>query len=125
MPIATIRADLERTGSVNLTIENIFEGRLVAPPQEEEYIPEPAPAHEHHHDSHSSPRSSPPTRRGQLTLSEEIEQIESSLVDVPAGFGSSPSERQRMLEQRKQAMQQRGRLYVSCCLRSLSSLVTV
>ena len=112
IPLHVIRADLERTGSVNLTIENIFEGRLVAPPAHVEMAMNEPPAPAHHNVPRSPsqpPRVSPP-RTDQQAIQEEIEQIESSLLEVPSGFGSSPSERQRMLELRKQAMQQRGRL---------------
>merc|ERR1711879_999874 len=44
------------------------------------------------------------------SLSEEILRLESSLVDIPSGYGSSASERQKRLETRKKALQQQSRL---------------
>merc|ERR1712137_1317869 len=113
IPLQLIRADLERTGSVNLTIENIFEGRLVVP-EGRNQMPmgePPPPAHHHAPRGNSSSARTSPVHSDQA-IQDEIEQIEATLLDVPSGFGSSPSERQRTLELRKQAMQQRGRLAV-------------
>lgn len=109
VPADVIRQDLEMTGSVNLTITNIFEGRVQIPEPVEE---DEAPVHQ------ASPTRSFSADRLEEEdihgLSEEITRLESSMMDVPAGFGSSAADRQKRLEARKKALQQQSRLYVSC-----------
>lgn len=112
VPEHIIAADLAATGSANLTISNIFEGRID--------IPEPVPEPQHNHAPPAEPirRTNSPsisslssfenTDLGSLT--EEIEKLERSLLPVPSGFASSASERHNLLEQRKEAMKQQSRL---------------
>ena len=103
VPARLVQEDLRETGSINRTIENIFEGRLIVP--EEPDFPEHRPL------SPARGGATPFTRMDAPTsINEEIERLESTLLVAPTGFASSASERQKLLDERKKALQQKSRL---------------
>eukprot|EP00339_Tiarina_fusa_P011527 CAMPEP_0117075926 /NCGR_PEP_ID=MMETSP0472-20121206/53534_1 /TAXON_ID=693140 ORGANISM="Tiarina fusus, Strain LIS" /NCGR_SAMPLE_ID=MMETSP0472 /ASSEMBLY_ACC=CAM_ASM_000603 /LENGTH=256 /DNA_ID=CAMNT_0004801639 /DNA_START=728 /DNA_END=1496 /DNA_ORIENTATION=- len=109
VPDEIIRQDLAITGSVNMTVANIFEGRVQIP--EPADIPEGAPVVPQDSAVRRSLSMSSDVEVDDVhSLSEEILRLESSLVDIPSGYGSSASERQKRLETRKKALQQQSRL---------------
>jgi len=107
VPADTIRQDLAITGSVNFTVSNIIEGRIQIPPEDNAQV-NPIP---HASRQREMPAGEKPVQIDDAhTLSEEIMKLESSLLPVPSGYGSSASERQKMLAARKKALQQQSKL---------------
>ncbi|XP_071054003.1 E3 ubiquitin-protein ligase AMFR-like [Onthophagus taurus] len=103
IPIPTIIEDLRVTRSVELTVENIIDERLVVPPRlREEQMEE--------NNSNSlleSLSQTSTTSKGWEDLSENIETEDSA--SLAGRFSKSPEERERILNKRKEQMRQLAR----------------
>ncbi|XP_075217493.1 E3 ubiquitin-protein ligase AMFR-like [Lycorma delicatula] len=89
IPISVIIEDLHQTRSVELTVENVLDGRLVAPLQPPELPPAPVTS------------SSPPVN---WPSSDELVDSEEEPVNLGGRFSKSSSERERILHLRKEKL---------------------
>jgi hypothetical protein len=103
IPVEVIRADLLITRSAPRTIDNILEGRIV--------VPDDVP----HVDHHPAPAANPPAVNNppnldSLSTVNINSEIENAVSSIPAGFASTPAEREKNLRARKLALQQQSKL---------------
>lgn len=104
VPEAWVVQDLRRTGSPQATLERIFERFPVA-----DHEPERA---------ENQPNHRAVVQEVQLTNSQE-DTVESVLAEIkaleekiPVGFASTPSEREKLLKDRKELMTKKAKLFV-------------
>jgi E3 ubiquitin-protein ligase AMFR len=119
IPEQLIERDLARTRSIDLTLENILEGRLVAP---EEQVPPHVPqvvAPPVQPIPQPQPMIPIPNAMARSEMNADVEtpvvslpvhNFDSELIEPPAGFASSPAERERVLQARKALLKQQARL---------------
>ncbi|XP_071391045.1 E3 ubiquitin-protein ligase AMFR-like [Centroberyx affinis] len=103
VPLQLVLQDLEMTRSLELTTDNILEGRVQAPPP----TPPQRPAIQ----------VTPPPGEGggasgeeeETVVEEEVEKLEEDVEVVSGWFSTSAEERQKLLLQRKEELLQRAR----------------
>lgn len=105
MPMPVIMDDLRLTRSVDFTIENILDGRLVAPPGRRfrEDAPDAAPA------VVQATLAAPPDSSGQSHSHQDSIVSEEEPTNLGGRFSKSPSERERILHLRKEQLLQAAR----------------
>ncbi|GJQ76760.1 hypothetical protein Trydic_g15602 [Trypoxylus dichotomus] len=108
IPISIIMEDLRATRSVELTVENVIEGRLVPPPIYREPMPLPQPTNSNSLlQNLPEPSTSSTAKTWEDVTSESADTDESS--NFAGRFSKSSTERERMLHKRKEHMIQLAR----------------
>lgn len=123
LPVSVISEDLRQTRSVELTMENILDGRVTAPsiPSSREGSPTlPSSQQQPVASTSSTPDSLPEGATGS-SIMEPMEEIDEEVDIRPSGpkvyggrFSKSPDERVKMLNKRKEEMMKAARkMYLS------------
>ncbi|XP_063227756.1 E3 ubiquitin-protein ligase AMFR-like [Bacillus rossius redtenbacheri] len=97
LPVPTIVEDLQATRSVELTVENVLDGHVTAPPPVFQHGPDPGPPLAPAPSAHWGELCAAPTSS---SVGDSVE----PLVNLGGRFSKSSSERERILQLRKEQL---------------------